>query len=205
MTKRKRLLHSDINLDELTTVGDVVLLYTKPLTVEDLGVAGHDFDLEINLSDVRARLAGTVRGRVVSVWHAGLEISTRDDPNHEDGCMIDFDASSDLTAIQVLEEKSESPRIVAGDITLYFHDGRIFVDLDDDDVDFEVEPALVSAIARVRNWTYDNDDSDDDDREQAWDHRILITPEGFQCGCQSCTLEELDELLDWCADRFWGK
>jgi hypothetical protein len=199
---RKRKIHEDTDLTDLMNTGDLVDIWIEPLTAESLGKADPedmDDDFPYATSEIRARLAGRFRGVVTEVrpWYVTMEADG--DDHYENGCELTW-GREELTHVQVVG-RGDSTQGRFGNLRLSFRSGRIYAG----PLSYrEVTSAEVSAIAHVRGWVYPCDPHDNEDREEAWDFDTRIAPCGFSNGCQDCTLDELDEALDWCAARLWG-
>jgi len=198
---------------------EVVLTLKKKQKIEftnssryDTGYDNYEYQDYNNYENSVACYFGEIKG-IIKKGHPdfcfsdGVLIETKADPHYEDGYVVFIEAKN----LEAIDVKTWIEVCNVGDyINIYFN-GKYLIAKHkekDEDEDIELSPELISTIASVRNYYYEGSPSPDSEKgkREFRDFDIFFTSDSVEFGCYgSMSFKDLDNALDWCAARLWGK
>jgi hypothetical protein len=202
----KHTVRPGMDLHDLCKPGDVVRVWLLPIHKYTLNGDQNESSPYMDGSDLPAILAGTFTATVESTHY--VECGSSENDNGEGIALRDLSLaayskpdynlellSAQLTHIQVIKAAPAPEVATFGNMRLeWTRDRVLFCN------GRAVTPALVAGVWSMRNRPLPAAAAGLD-LTANWDNGIRLHPGGFVCGCASCTLEELDQALDWVAQK----
>jgi len=135
----------------------------------------------------------------------GIFVETKSDSHYEDGYSIFIRAEN----LEIIDVKKPIEILEVPGINIRFDGKKLIAKQNDntcEDDAQEISPELISTIASVRNYYYEGSPSPDKGKMEFMNLEIFFSSDSIELGCWgTISFIDLDKILDWCADRLWGK